>query len=147
MYIVNNAGVNILAQISQFFPDGNEKFTILPGTLFAKDMFGWILCSRILWRISVRIFWEELLSAQAHIFLSSEWWENSKMNFLWCKVVFSHSGKHGWNYFCRFFWDWEFLGRINFAEFSKTVNFRKNCFSRFPWLRNFEKNHYHHKRW
>ena len=33
-------GVNILAQISQFFPDGNEKFTILPGTLFTKDMFG-----------------------------------------------------------------------------------------------------------
>ena len=74
-------------------------------------------------------------------------WENSKMNFFWCKVVFSQSGKLGWNYFCRFFEHWEFLGRINFAEFSKPVNFWKNYFLRFSWSGNFEKNHYHRKCW
>ena len=65
------------------------------------------------------ILWIITISTSAHFL--KQWWENSKMNFFWCKVLFSQSGKLGWNYFCRFFRDWEFLGRINFAEFSKTL--------------------------
>ena len=158
---------------------GMKKFTILPGTLFTNDMFGWILsgavqpvknwmrnslyslrkwvciiCSLFTWDSksgcapcassctapayvlefceefpSQDILWIITISTSAHFL--KQWWENSKMNFFWCKVVFSQSGKLGWNYFCRFFRDWEFLGRIDFAEFSETVNFGKNYFSRF----------------
>ena len=120
--------------------------------LFFPDHFSWKTC---LDKSYVLEFCEEFpsqdilgritISTSAHFL--SQLWENSKMNFFWCKVVFSQSGKLGWNYFCRFFRDWEFLGRINFAEFSKTVNFGKNYFSRFSWSGNFEKNHYHLKRW
>ena len=103
------AGVNILAQISQFFPDGNEKFTILPGTLFAKDMFGWILCSRI----CVKNFRQDILrritiSTSAHFL--SQLWENSKMNFFWCRYYFPIQ---------------ECLDGITFADFSGTVNFKE----------------------
>ena len=120
--------------------------------LFFPDHFSWKTCLDKSYVLefceefpSQDILWIITFSTSAHFL--KQWWENSKMNFFWCKVVFSQSGKLGWNYFCRFFRDWEFLGRINFAEFSKTVNFRKNYVSRFSWSGNFEKNHYHLKRW
>ena len=109
-----------------FFPEHFSRKTCLDES-YVLEFCEEFPSQDILWRITI--------STRAHFL--NQWWENSKMNFFWCKVVFSQSGKLWWNYFCRFFCDWEFLGRINFEEFSKIVNFGKKYFSRFSWSGNF----------